>query len=298
MRPGLLLVLATTMLGCATQAEPPEPFQDRYVFERVGVDPISELGHGLLSFPEEGAQLLSFFDDIRCDGALPLVVEMVGERTSRSAEGRFGMYVGDPARAEPCTAECVPLVALFARGGAPPISGPLYMEGLEGEAWFSAHVSLGSPAADTLPEFLKISFEVSSSTGKATQGRMTGRWSAPFLHRLPGQRAPLLFNPVPPTTPPVGEPVDPLMPPPQRRPQSALDLFVTLGNLQPDVDEDSDGLERFSDSDGDSRIDTCVDGDGSVFEDPDCATFPEMADSYEFVLLFKLRPVEACSPGP
>jgi cysteine-rich repeat protein len=49
---------------------------------------------------------------------------------------------------------------------------------------------------------------------------------------------------------------------------------------QPDVDVDGDGLERLIDTDGDTRIDLCLDGDGAQITGLDCPSDPRMADAY------------------
>ena len=69
-----------------------------------------------------------------------------------------------------------------------------------------------------------------------------------------------------------------------------LDLLVfgvlELGHLeplQPDVDLDGDGLERFEDTnpdDGVAAIDRCIDGDGAEILGADCVTDPRIQDGY------------------
>jgi hypothetical protein len=72
---------------------------------------------------------------------------------------------------------------------------------------------------------------------------------------------------------------------------SVLDAFAAgfeifrsrLGPLGPDFDLDGDGIESFSDVDGDGAIDLCRDGDGMT-EIPgrDCPFDPRIADGYSF----------------
>lgn len=63
--------------------------------------------------------------------------------------------------------------------------------------------------------------------------------------------------------------------------------------VQPDVDLDGDGLERFYDTMGadadagmnDGRIDRCVDGDGAEVTGVDCPSDPRFADGYRLILV-------------
>ncbi|MCA9610467.1 MAG: hypothetical protein KC619_32950 [Myxococcales bacterium] len=76
--------------------------------------------------------------------------------------------------------------------------------------------------------------------------------------------------------------------------RTMLDVTIGLG-VQPDVDEDGDGRERFEDTDGDGFVDRCVDGDGTTSTGIGCADDPRFADGYDLTLLFRLEramPVE------
>lgn len=61
-------------------------------------------------------------------------------------------------------------------------------------------------------------------------------------------------------------------------------LIVSIGPQQPDVDLDGDGLERFEGVMGvggtEPRIESCVDGDGTVIPGRDCVNDPRMADGF------------------
>jgi hypothetical protein len=48
---------------------------------------------------------------------------------------------------------------------------------------------------------------------------------------------------------------------------------------QPDLDVDNDGLEVMMDTDGDHRIDLCIDGSGTQIFGTDCPMDPRIADS-------------------
>ena len=49
---------------------------------------------------------------------------------------------------------------------------------------------------------------------------------------------------------------------------------------QPDIDVDSDGFERFEDTDSDGTIDLCIDGNGTQIIGTDCPLDPRIADAY------------------
>ena len=71
--------------------------------------------------------------------------------------------------------------------------------------------------------------------------------------------------------------------------QSMLDVLVAAG-VQPDVDVDGDGRERFMDTDRDGLVDRCVDGDGTTLDGRECAGDPRFADGYDLRLIFRLVP--------
>jgi hypothetical protein len=87
-----------------------------------------------------------------------------------------------------------------------------------------------------------------------------------------------------------------------------LDVIATgcgIFPLQPEVDLDGDGLEKFydesgADSDagptGDGMIDRCVDGDGTEILGTDCPSDPRIADAYR--LVFAIHGVRALILAP
>jgi hypothetical protein len=66
--------------------------------------------------------------------------------------------------------------------------------------------------------------------------------------------------------------------------------YPQLPGLVPDVDVDGDGLERFT-LDASSRIESCIDGDGTVIAGRDCWANEAMADG--FSLNFRFDAVSA-----
>ena len=70
--------------------------------------------------------------------------------------------------------------------------------------------------------------------------------------------------------------------------QTLLDVLATgcgFANVQPDVDLDGDGPERFYDTDDDGSIDRCIDGDGTETTGVDCPTGAGFADGYRLVFV-------------
>lgn len=87
-----------------------------------------------------------------------------------------------------------------------------------------------------------------------------------------------------------------------------LDVIATgcgIFALQPDIDLDGDGLEKFFDdaggdpdsgATGDGMIDRCVDGDGTEILGTDCPSDPKIADAYR--LIFAIHGVRALVLAP
>lgn len=81
--------------------------------------------------------------------------------------------------------------------------------------------------------------------------------------------------------------------------QTLLDVLASgcgFANVQPDVDLDGDGTERFFDLDDDGSIDLCIDGDGTETTGTDCPTGAGFADGYR--LVFALHAVRATLLAP
>jgi cysteine-rich repeat protein len=68
--------------------------------------------------------------------------------------------------------------------------------------------------------------------------------------------------------------------------------------VQPDMDLDGDGLETFRDTDGDSRIDLCIDGNGTQISGTDCPTDPRIADGYSIAVDVNLVGARLAGPRP
>ena len=67
---------------------------------------------------------------------------------------------------------------------------------------------------------------------------------------------------------------------------------------QPDIDLDGDGRETFMDTDGDSRVDLCIDGNGAQILGTDCPTDPRIADGYSMAVHLDLVGARLAGPRP
>lgn len=77
--------------------------------------------------------------------------------------------------------------------------------------------------------------------------------------------------------------------------QSVLDLLVGGFSVQPDIDLDGDGLERFVASPG-AGVYACIDADGTRIDGPTCACDPRIADGFSLAL--EVTAVKALLLGP
>ena len=66
--------------------------------------------------------------------------------------------------------------------------------------------------------------------------------------------------------------------------RTGLDMLVVNYELAADLDEDGDGLEVFTDTDGDGRVDRCTDGDGTPVDGTACAQDPRFRDAFSMAL--------------
>lgn len=253
-----LMALGT---GCFAPQESAEPLREQYVLSRLTLDPITTIGHLLA---EDTTGLASEFDIVfeiaNCDGASPIVADLDATRIGTRAVGRLHVYVAAAQSEDPC-------------GGAgefavddrsPTVSGPLYMDGTTAEA----HIPLARINEDLLG-FLPVWWSI----------RARRREGAPELDaeaRAPWTLAALASSPSR-----------------TREGRSLLDELATRG-AQPDLDVDRDGLERLEDTDGDGRVDRCVQPAADPSEPPirvdgpECVHDPRFADAYELVLRFRM----------
>ncbi len=79
-------------------------------------------------------------------------------------------------------------------------------------------------------------------------------------------------------------------------PGSTLDILVVALGLQPDIDADADGLERFESEDG--IVARCIDGDGTVLEGSSCPCDPAIADGYSAAVRFEAIPANIVGTYP
>jgi hypothetical protein len=242
--------------------------REHYALSRVGLDPLTEVGALVADDPSLASQLGIVLSLARCDGPAPVLVAM--EADAAGGLGTLTLLVGQLAEGQACdgtgTFE-VDEAASFGANGEPRAQGPLYVVGRTAEARV--------PIARVNPSLLGF---------LPPWWRVTTR-REPGTERYGDTEAQSLWR------------VDQLADVPSRALEGAtlLDQLVSLG-AQPERDLDRDGLERLLDTDGDRRVDACVDGDGTRWDGADCMRDPRFVDAFELVLRFRLVPAALASP--
>lgn len=80
--------------------------------------------------------------------------------------------------------------------------------------------------------------------------------------------------------------------------ENLLKLLAVNLTTQPDLDNDDDGLETLVDTDGDTIIDRCIDGDGTAIDGIDCVHDPRIADGFSTAFgLAAVRCTIDCNPS-
>ncbi len=262
------LALALALAGCAAPTETATPIHEQYALSRLSLDPLTELG-ALVTDSARGeslnAQFGIVFEIANCDGTGPVIVDLDTTAPSDTGAGTIAVLIGEPQDGDPCagTGRFTAQPSSFGPDGLPLVRGPLDVEGLTAEG----HVPL-SRINRALLGFLPVWWSV---TARRRQGSTAlGDAEARTVWR-PAHLA--------------------VTASPELEGLSLLDQLIGA-DVQPDLDEDRDGLERFVDTDGDGAVDRCVDGDGEAVDGPECVSDPRFVDGYELVLRFRLVPAE------
>ena len=72
-----------------------------------------------------------------------------------------------------------------------------------------------------------------------------------------------------------------------------------ITGIQPDIDNDGDGLEEYRVAPTTGQLASCIDGDGTELAGRDCWSLPEMADSFSLTVELTATPAvfTGCEPG-
>ncbi len=270
------LVWITLALGAGCMGPPERPSVDAYfIVVRLHLDPSTRVGEIVDATPEGqlvGEQLRRV--DCTADEVVIIHIEDGPDRDFGRASVLLGTAadttdlcdLGGPVIIQPLSYRDPEMTD-------PVVDGPLLIEGqtLDGRLPLG---ELGRASFETFPPWWQISGRMITGDGDA--GRSDLRiedaearavWRVRQLQR---ERLADLAG------------ADPMAQ------ESMLDVLVASG-VQPDIDADGDGRERFLDTNGDGLVDRCVEGDGRVFDAPDCAADPRFADGYGLKLIFRLE---------
>lgn len=255
-------IAALALLACEGEGQRTDPLREEYALSRLSLDPITEIGDLIAADAELAPSFGIRFGDANCDARFPILVQLDAVRAGTRASGTLSMVVGVLDSGSPCDGTGVFLVGGGVVDGEPLVQGPLFIEGSTAEARLP--LALIDPELSFLPTWWRVLARRRQGGDAFTDAEAQALWRPPHLSRVESPRTPGI---------------------------SFLDDLVGLG-AQPDLDLDRDGLETLLDTDGDGRVDRCVDGDGTVLEGAECPRDGRIADAYELVIRFRLVPVE------
>jgi hypothetical protein len=194
-----------------------------------------------------------------------VIIDASGTRVGSSGRGQLRMLLAadaDDGTTDHCAGEGRFLLqpATLDEGGEALASAPVVLEGptLVSRLDLSTIFGLGDLPFDDLVE---LSARLEGDPPGLSDGNLVPSWSASVLQRRDAGGV------------------------------TYLDVFLYYGG-QPDVDRDGDGLEEMLDADGDTLIDGCRDGDGTVIEGAACAADPRIADAFGLSIRYQTAPAE------
>ena len=269
----------STLLAFAGCAEPqPEPFDRSLVIQRLTVDAVTQPGELFRRNPELAAQFEDLFELVACGGGQPVALHIEGEVVDGQGFGTASFVLTTVEEGEPCdgagTLLVQPVSYEDARTRDVRVRGPVFIDG----ATVDGRIPLGR-------------FQI----GDATLGAFPTWWALTVRGRELSSRGPgsdgpgFAFN--------TGE-ASALWPPQQLAglmaaegdERSVLDMLI-VEDLQPDVDLDEDGLERWIAEGG--EVVGCREA-GAEERRPLAECTPEngFVDGYDLRLRFRLEPVD------
>lgn len=275
----VFVVFVLLLTACEGAPAETRRVEAAFLVHRLHVHPATGLSDWLATDGEDVSVVLEdFFEFLACYGGGYLVPRVIADIGVGGGTGSLELLIGTQASdGEPCQGDIDVLVqsSSYVDPNATPrvaqVSGPLFIEGRT----FEARVNLGDfEIADTslvlFPRWWQVTGELQGfdpATGEIFEGGL----------RLNDAEARAVW-----TVYQLGE---------TTVEGAAVPALVQLamGDTQPDVDMDGDGLERLMAVGG--EIVACVDGDGTVIEGATCHRDPRIADGYDTRLVFRLLPI-------
>ena len=251
---------------CACAGPEPEPFETSLVVQRLTIDGVTQPGELFRRRPELAQPFEDIFELVACTGGQPLALRVEGETTDGQGFGHASLVLTTVVEGEPCdgdgTLAVQPISLLEDRQAR--VRGPVFIDGVT----VDGRIPLGrfQIGSDTLDEF-------------------PPRWALTVRGRELAGRGIVLST---------GE-ADTVWPPQQLASVPVMEigrsvLDVLIGEeLQPDVDLDEDGLERWL-LEGD-RVVGCREAGGEPVPMAECVPANGFVDGYDLRLRFRLVPV-------
>lgn len=275
------LAFALALGACGLDASPPVHVSEHFVMVRLYIDPSTRLGEFVRGSPQ-GIALEEGLARLDCTQDYVVVIHVAGDVVDGSAVGRAQLLLAShPSELNICdgggAVVIEPASYLDLENDVAHVEGPVLIEGetLDGRLPLGG---LGVSTFEVFPEWWQISARA-TGLDRVVQGIEGGSV------RLTGARAEAVWS----VHQMVAELLTDIDPAADPR-LSVLDLILGEG-IQPDVDVDGDGFERFLDTDGNLVADVCIDGDGERVVGEGCAAGPRFADGYELRLVFRAEPV-------
>lgn len=260
------------LLASACEPPPTNTISASAVVVQTELDAFTVLG---ADFGDELA-VRNWLEGFLCSRTNVFVMHLEARVSGSTGFGHVTFLVGLLESGEPCDGSGVLSVqpASIDEDGEYLVQGPASVEGRNVEA----HIPLGSldgPLVDAFPQWwtLTLSGGDAAIPDRATltdlrYGELAALWSVPQLASAEDPATGLRL----------------------------IDAGVAAGR-QPDVDVDFDGLERFEDNDGDGRVESCIDGDGTTRRTgAECFEGVRFADAY--ALRLRMRLVETTLTDP
>lgn len=285
------VVLALALGACDEAAVVTPPIDEHFILVRLHPDPSTRVGEFLAQDLPETRAIRGQLAEVGCAGDALVIVHV--HRARGASLARAALLVATAVDTSDLCAEGGPVliqdVSYLPRASpdeprVPVVSGPLLVEGQTLDGRLPIGRLDPSGGLSIFPLWWQI-----SGRAYGIEGRAGADGGFEAVHIEDAQA-----HAVWPVRQMVGERFGDLPAADPTDERTMLDVAVA-GRVQPDVDADGDGFERFEDTDGDGFVDRCLDGNGEALTGVGCASDPRFADGYDLTLLFRLEramPVE------